>query len=135
MNRTVRAHCAAAAASLVLLAGAALAQPPTPDPATIQAAIDEARARLKLTPEQEAALKPLIQERTAKLKAIRDSHAGDTSRRARREMYREAKPVMEEYQEKVRAILDEEQEAEWEKMRDEARQRLKQRYREGKDPE
>jgi hypothetical protein len=120
---------------LAFLAGAVQAQPAAPDPAKVQAAVDEARARLKLTPEQEAALRPLIQERLAKLKEIRDRHSGDTSRRAKREMYREAKPVIEEYQEEVRAILDDEQEAEWEKMRDEARQRLKEQYRAGKDPD
>ncbi len=105
------------------------------DPAVIQAAITEAKARLKLTPEQEAELKPLIEERTAKLKAIRDKHAGDDSRRAKRAMYNEARPVMDDYQEKVRAILTDEQEAEWEKMRAEARERLKERYRAGQGPD
>lgn len=117
------------------IAGIAASQAPPIDPATVQAAIEEAKARLKLTPEQEAQLKPLIEERTARLKAIRDKHAGDDSRRARREMYREARPVAEDYQAKVRAILDDEQEAEWDRMRAEARERLKERYREGQGPD
>ncbi|MBM4218585.1 MAG: hypothetical protein FJ171_02915 [Gammaproteobacteria bacterium] len=69
------------------------------------------------------------------MKAIREKHAGDESRTDRRVMYHEARPVADEYQEKVRAILDDEQEAEWEKMRAEARERLKERYRAGNGPD
>ena len=116
---------------LGLHAEAARSQAPGPDPESVQVAIEQAKARLKLTPEQEAQVKPLMEERAAKLKAIRDSHAGDDSRKAKRDMYREARPVMEDYQEKMRAILSDEQEAEWEKMRAEARERFKERHREG----
>ena len=115
--------------------GAAQSESATPDAARLQAVIAEAKARLKLTPEQEAKLRPLVEERTAKLKAIRDKHAGDDSRRARRAMYREARPVLDDYQEKVREILTPEQEAEWKKMRAEARERLKERYRAGQEPD
>jgi hypothetical protein len=118
-----------------LLTGPAMAEATTEQAATLQAALAEAKTRLNLTAEQEAALKPLMEERVAKLKAIRDQHAGDDSRRARRAMFREAKPVMEDYQAKVRAILDDTQEAEWEKMRAEARERLKERYRAGQAPD
>jgi hypothetical protein len=135
MNANRLRSTLAVALTLAFASGAALSQAAATDPARIQAAIAEAKARLKLTPEQEAQLKPLIEERSARLKAIRDQHAGDDSRRAKRAMYRDAKPVMDDYQEKVRAILTDEQEAEWEKMRSEARQRLKERYREGHDPD
>jgi hypothetical protein len=118
-----------------LLTGSAPAGTTAADADTVQAALDEARARLRLTPEQEAAMKPLMEERAAKLKAIRDRHAGDDSRRARRDMFREARPVMDEYQAKVRTLLDEAQEAEWDKMRAEARERLKERYRAGQAPD
>ncbi len=120
---------------LALSVTTAWSETPQADPAVIQAAITEAKARLKLTPEQEAQLKPLIEERTAKLKAIRDKHAGDDSRRAKRAMYSEARPVLDDYQEKVRTILTDEQEVEWEKMRAEARERLKDRYRAGQGPD
>jgi hypothetical protein len=120
---------------LLLPAPRGWCEAPAADPASFQTAIAEAKERLKLTPEQEAQLKPLIEERAAKLKAIRDKHAGDDSRRARRDMYREARPVADEYQEKVRAILNDEQEAEWEKMRAEAREQLKERHRAGSGPD
>lgn len=124
-----------AALCLAIFPGMTTAQSPKADPAAVQAAIEEARARLKLTPEQEAQIKPAMEERAAKLKAIRDKYAGEDSRRAKRDMYREARPVMDEYQAKVRAILDDEQLAEWEKMRAEARERLKERFREGQGPD
>ncbi len=127
-----------AAAAVILLASASFgvaAQQPAVDPAAIQAALQEARARLQLTPDQEAQLKPLIQERNEALKAIRDKHAGDDSRRARRAMFREAKPVVENYQARVRTILNDAQYDEWEKMRAEARERLKEQYKKGRAPD
>ena len=133
---TRRPQCILLLPLLMAFAGGAAASQATPqDVSAVRAAIAEATARLKLTPEQEAQLKPLIEERTARLKAIRDKHAGDDSRRAKRDMYREARPVLDDYQTKVRAILDDQQEAEWEKMRAEARERLKERYRAGLGPD
>ena len=90
----------------ILGAATSMAEAPQADPAAIQAVIEEAKARLKLTPEQEAQLKPLVQDRNQKLKAIRDKYAGDTSRRAKRAMFKEAQPVVENYQARVRTILD-----------------------------
>jgi hypothetical protein len=129
---------AATAAILVALAGVsagAVAQQQAADPAALQAAFEEARARLKLTPEQEMQIKTLMQRRTEALKAIRDKYAGEDSRRARRAMFKEAQPVVENYLARVRTILDDAQYAEWEKIRDEARDRLKQQYKQGQAPE
>jgi hypothetical protein len=137
-----RAAGAAVVLALAALgAGVAAQEPPESsqtqerDPPALQAAIVEARTRLKLTPEQEAQMKALIQIRNQALKEIRDRYAGDTSRRARRAMFREAEPVVENYQARVHTVLDVEQYAEWEKMRAEARERLKERYKEGGAPE
>jgi predicted Zn-dependent protease len=130
-NRVARGIVAALA---ILGAGIAVAQAPQPDPAEIQAVVEEAKARLKLTPEQEAQLKPIVQDRNQKLKAIRDKYAGDKSRHARRDMFKEAQPVVENYQARVRTILDDQQEVEWEKMRAEAKERLKKQYQTGTGP-
>jgi hypothetical protein len=135
MTRYSLARSLPACLLAALLAGPAMPQATAEQAAAVQAALAEAKVRLNLTAEQEAALIPLMEERAAKLKAIRDQHAGDDSRRARRAMFRDAKPVMEDYQAKVRAILDDTQEAEWEKMRAEARERLKERYRAGQSPD
>ena len=55
--------------------------------------IEEAKSRLKLTPEQKPQLKPIVEDRNQKLKAIRDKYAGDSSRRAKRAMFKEAQPI------------------------------------------
>ena len=114
--------------------GAVVAQAPQVDPGAIQAVVEEAKARLRLTPEQESQLKPIVQDRNQKLKAIRDKYAGDSSRRAKRAMFKEAQPVVDNYQARVRTILDDTQEAEWEKMRAEAKERLKEQYKSGNGP-
>ena len=122
----IRAAAAAVFATIAVSGQSAHAQPP--DPAALEA-VELARARLGLTPEQESQLKPLVQERNQELKAIRDKYAGDDSRRARRAMFKEAEPVVENYQARVRTILNDAQYAEWEKMRAEARERLKAEYK------
>ncbi len=134
MNPHVRVARLVLAALAILGAGIAAAQVPQPDPAAIQAVIQEAKARLKLTPEQEAQLKPMVLDRNQELKAIRDKYAGDSSRRAKRAMFKEAQPVVDNYQARVRTILDDWQEAEWEKMRAEAKERLKEQYKTGNGP-
>ena len=134
MNHHRHAACAMLAGILALAASLSVAQAPQADPAAIQAVIEEARARLKLTPEQEAQIKPMVLDRNQKLKAIREKYAGDSSRRAKRAMFKEAQPVVDNYQARVRTILDDQQEAEWEKMRAEAKERLKEQYKSGNGP-
>jgi hypothetical protein len=50
-------------------------------------------------------------------------------------MLSEAKPVQADYETKVRALLTDEQEKEWDAMRSEARQRMREHYRSGGAPE
>jgi len=101
----------------------------------LQTALQEAKSRLNLTPEQVALLEPAFRERNAAIMAIRDKHAGDTSRSARMSMFREARPVEQAYEKKVRGILNESQVEEWEKMRKEAKARIKEQARSGGHPE
>ena len=135
MNPHVRVARLVVATLAILAASMALAQAPAVDPSAIQAVVEEARVRLKLTTEQEAQLKPLVQDRNQKLKAIRDKYAGQSSRRAKRAMFKEAQPVVENYQARVRTILNDEQEAEWEKMRAEAKERFKEQYKSSNGPQ
>ena len=74
-------------------------------------------------------------DRNQKLKAIRDKYAGDSSRREKRAMFKEAQPVVDNYQARVRTILDDQQEVEWENMRAEAKKRLKEQYKSGNGPD
>ena len=91
--------------------------------------IEELKARLNLTPDQEAQLAPLMQERNAKLKALRDGSGGDTSRRARRAMLQKAKGIQDDFNKQVEPILDEEQMKEWQAIRAEMRSKAKERLR------
>jgi hypothetical protein len=50
-------------------------------------------------------------------------------------MFKEAQPVVDNYQARVRTILDDQQKAEWEKMRAEAKERLKEQYKSGNGPD
>lgn len=103
--------------------------------ARLQEALQEAKIRLNLTPEQVAQWEPLFRERNAAIKSIREKHAGDTSRKARMAMFREARPVQQDYEKKVSRILDESQIKEWEKMRKEAKARIQEQVRIGGHPE
>jgi len=105
------------------------AVPPSANAAQVEQRINEAKARLKLTPEQEQKLRPIVKERNDAIAAIRAKHAGDTSRRARREMFQEAKAAQQQFEAKVAPILDDSQRAEWQKMRDEAKQRMKEQVK------
>jgi LAS superfamily LD-carboxypeptidase LdcB len=118
------------ALALVSLASPGMATTPL-DAAKIEAKIQEAKVRLALTPEQESQLKPVVSERSEKIAAIRGQYGGDTSRKARRAMYEQIRPVQKDYEAKVRTILTDAQEAEWDKMRKESWQRLREAYRTG----
>ncbi len=131
----MKKSCLAALLVFNLAAMPVIAAEASPDREAVQAAVAEAKARLKLTPEQEAQLRPLTEEHMAQLKAIKAKHAGAASRSEKRAMFKEARPVMDDYHEKVRAILTDEQQAEWEKMRAEAKERFKEHRRSGNDPE
>jgi hypothetical protein len=91
--------------------------------------LQEAKQRLALTPEQQAQLQPIFKDRNEKLAAIRASHAGDTSRKARMEMFKSAREVQQDFEAKVSPILDDRQRAEWEKMRAESKERMKEQYK------
>lgn len=87
---------------------------------------EELKERLKLTAEQAAQIKPLVEARRAQMEEIRAKYAGDPSRRAKREMAREAKAAAQDFNKKLEPILTDEQEAEWKKIREEARAKVKQ---------
>ena len=133
MNLKIRRVLPALAAALLVASWVTPAAAAVDEP-RLQALMQDAVTRLKLTPEQQALLRPLFDERNQKIKAIRDKHGNEPSRRARASMFREAKQVQQDYDKKVRAILDDTQAAEWDKMRNEARDRLKELQKAGDGP-
>lgn len=130
-----RAAAAALFATIAAAGFAAGAQAPQAASPRSQPALEEAITRLGLTTEQAERLEPLVRERADALADIRDRYAGEDSRRARRAMFREAGPVIENYFARVRTLLKEPQYPEWEKMRAEARNRLDEQYDKGGFPE
>jgi hypothetical protein len=137
MNSCVRFDNVLAVACLVLGAslvpGTAGAATESETAADMQVQrLEELKERLKLTPEQEAQIKPLVESRRAKMEAIRAKHAGDTSRRAKRSMAQEAKAAAQEFNKQLQPILTEEQRAEWNKIREEAREKVKKEMQERK---
>src|SRR5262245_56284604 len=79
--------------------------------------LEELKQRLNLSAEQEAQIKPLVESRRAKMQEIRNKYAGDTSRRAKRSMAKEARAAGDEFNKQLAGILNDEQEAEWNKIR------------------
>jgi hypothetical protein len=95
--------------------------------------MEHAAERLGLSDAQKQQLRPLVEEHVAKARAIRDKYPAESSPDQKRQMYEEMHAVREEYDGKVRAVLTEEQRQEWEKMRSERRDRMREHKRERKD--
>jgi len=113
-------------AVLAMLAASCVARAdtPQPDPARreeMRKELAAAKARLKLTPEQEVQLKDLLVEQGGKLKQIRASDA------SRAEKLQQAKAVRQSFRERLTTILSPEQLTEWDRIRDEAIARERQR--------
>jgi len=101
--------------------------------ARIEKHMEHAAERLGLSDAQKEQLRPLVEQHVAKAKAIRDKYPAESSAEQRRQMYQEMHAVREEYDGQVRAVLTEEQRQEWEKMRSERRDRMREHKRERKD--
>ena len=95
----------------------------------MQLKMEELRARLALTTEQEAKMAPLVQARNEKLKALRASNSGDASRRERRGMLKEARSIQQDFVEQAEPMLTKEQKKEWEAIRKEMRDAAMERRR------
>lgn len=117
-------------ASLAMSLGCVMLQPVVAaDAPAAQMNIDELRARLALTPEQQAKIAPLAEERRTQMEAIRTRLASASSRRDKLAVMQDAKAIQEEFTGKVEPLLTPTQQAEWKKMREETRAQMKERLR------
>ncbi len=121
----------------LLLAGSrAVAQAQDPQAAATATADgsrwEAIKTRLKLTPDQEARIRPILQEEAGKLKAVGQKYEGQTSRKAKKAKMKEAKAIQSDAQTRINPLLTEEQQAEWKKMRDEAKARAKEEMKKRK---
>ncbi|WP_321470482.1 hypothetical protein [uncultured Paludibaculum sp.] len=123
----------------VCIAATALAIWMVPSPAQQDAATQEQRKeralerlqqmkdRLKLTPEQEEQVRPIVMDELQQLKSIRDNHSGDQNRRGKMKMAREMRGVQSETEGKLSKVLSKPQMDELKKMREEMRQQMRDR--------
>ena len=95
----------------------------------VQVNIEELRERLALTPEQQAQIAPLAEERRTKMEGIRTRLASASSRQDKRSALKDAKAIQDDFAGKVEPLLTPAQQAEWKKMREEMRAQMKQRVR------
>jgi hypothetical protein len=90
--------------------------------------IDVVRTRLNLTPEQEAMLKPLFQKRASDLQDTRARLEQAASNTEKRDVLRTAKSEAQSFNTQVESVLNNEQKSEWREIRDETREKVKDRY-------
>jgi protein CpxP len=90
--------------------------------------IDVVRNRLHLTPEQEAKLRPMFQQREQQLYETRSKLEAAASSTGKREVLKAAKADARTFNEQVEGVLDASQKAEWRELRDETRDKVKERY-------
>ena len=97
--------------------------------------IDVVRTRLNLTPEQEATLRPLFQKRAADLQEARARFEQAASRTEKQDVLRAVKSDAQTFNTQVESVLNNEQKAEWREMRDETREKVKERYEQKQESE
>jgi Skp family chaperone for outer membrane proteins len=90
-------------------------------------ALEELVTRLELTAEQQARIAPLLQQRNDRLRALATDLDADSPRRQKLKTLREARSIQQEFVSKVSPLLTSGQQAEWEALREEMREKLKER--------
>lgn len=95
--------------------------------------MDVVRSRLGLSIEQEAKLLPIFERRIAELQKVRDQLAQAASDQEKRTVLRDAKQGAAAFNSQVEGVLDASQKSEWQEMRAETREKVKERYEQNKD--
>jgi Spy/CpxP family protein refolding chaperone len=87
--------------------------------------IAEMTERLKLTPDQVAKIRPIVESHVGKLKDLKASLGSQPTRAQKREAVGKLRDLSSDFAKQVSALLTPEQQAEWKKLRDENRERLR----------
>jgi len=90
--------------------------------------IDVVRNRLHLTPEQEAKLRPMFRQREQQLYDTRAKLESAASSDAKRQLMKTAKADAQAFNTQVEGVLDASQKGAWRDLRDETREKVKERY-------
>jgi hypothetical protein len=115
---------------LCLVLGTLLAPPPAvaQDVWDTVPSMDVVRNRLSLTPEQEARLRPIFEQRIGELQQLKDQLAKATSEQQKRSLMSGAKEGASAFNSQVEAVLDTTQKSEWRELRSQTREKVKERY-------
>jgi hypothetical protein len=90
--------------------------------------MDAVRSRLHLTPGQETRLAPLFRERELQVQQTRQKFELAASKTEKREVLKVAKSEAQAFNAQVESVLDSSQKADWRDLRDETREKVKERY-------
>ena len=127
----------ASAVAACALTSSVAAQAPQPDApselapaAEAQLRIAEARANLKLKPEQQSQVRGLLEDGANRMRAIQAKYVGDDSDAARGAKLRELRAVQHDFRGQLSTILTPEQMLHWDLMRDEVRQYAREHLKE-----
>jgi periplasmic protein CpxP/Spy len=91
----------------------------------VQQRLAETRERLKLTPEQEQKVVPILREEMQQLRELRDS-TDMSSRRDKRRAGRKLRDIQNNTDDKLKDILSKEQMKELKRIREERREQMRQ---------
>jgi hypothetical protein len=86
--------------------------------------------KLSLTTEQKASVEPILQESFAKRRAVAEKYRGERNLRSLRSLRRELEPIQKETDAKLKAVLTEAQMKEYQKLRAETKEELRDKIRE-----
>jgi predicted outer membrane protein len=96
-----------------------------------QIAMEQLSTRLNLTPEQQEAIAPALERRNSRLRELGATFDGpEASRRQRLKALREARSIQQAFVREVSPMLSQEQQTEWEKLREEMRDGARERLQE-----
>ena len=84
--------------------------------------------RLKLTPDQQAQVRPYFDARNSRLKDIRNRLSPNSSRRTKMAALKQARTVQDDFDAQIKPILSDRQRKELDKFRQEVRARLQKEY-------
>lgn len=145
VRRAALTFCAVSlAASLPVLAQAGPAPSPPPRPGgppmdfqqAAEARFENMKQALKLSPEQEAQIKPILAENAKKLSELRDKYQGQTADPQKRiQMREEMQVIRKDTDDRIAKVLTASQLEEWTKLRTANREQMRQQAREQMGPE
>jgi hypothetical protein len=90
--------------------------------------LDVVRSRLSLTPEQDARLVPIFEQRIGELQQLKDQLAKATTDQQKRNLIRGAKQGAQAFNTQVESVLDSSQKSAWRELRAQTREKVKERY-------